>query len=55
MAKYYFDMETTGLAPEHDKIITLQTQRLVGRYHIELNSTLRSKLQLKDSLLPAAL
>ena len=31
LTEYYFDMETTGLDPEHDKIITIQTQRLVGR------------------------
>lgn len=31
LVEYYFDMETTGLKPEHDKIITIQTQKLVGR------------------------
>ena len=31
MVEHYFDIETTGLDPERDKIITIQTQRLVGR------------------------
>jgi len=31
LVEHYFDMETTGLAPEKDKIITIQIQRLVGR------------------------
>lgn len=30
MPEYYFDTETTGLNPEHDKIITIQTQRIDG-------------------------
>ncbi len=28
MAQYYFDIETTGIDPEKDKIITIQWQRL---------------------------
>ena len=31
LVEHYFDIETTGLNPEYDKIITIQTQRLVGR------------------------
>jgi len=31
LVEHYFDIETTGLDPERDKIITIQTQRLVGR------------------------
>ena len=31
MVEHYFDMETTGLNPQKDKIIAIQTQRLVGR------------------------
>lgn len=31
MVEYYFDIETTGLDPKHDKIITIQIQRLVGQ------------------------
>lgn len=30
MAEYYFDLETTGLEPNKDKIITIQWQRLNG-------------------------
>jgi DNA polymerase elongation subunit (family B) len=31
LVEHYFDIETTGLDPERDKVITIQTQRLVGR------------------------
>lgn len=31
MVEYYFDIETTGLNPSQDKIITIQLQKLVGR------------------------
>ena len=31
LVEHYFDLETTGLDPEHDKIITIQIQELVGR------------------------
>ena len=31
LVEHYFDIETTGLEPEHDKIITIQIQKLVGR------------------------
>ena len=31
LVEHYFDIETTGLNPEHDKIITIQIQKLVGR------------------------
>ena len=31
LVEHYFDIETTGLDPEHDKIITIQIQELVGR------------------------
>lgn len=31
LVEHYFDIETTGLNPEHNKIITIQIQKLVGR------------------------
>ena len=31
MVEYYFDIETTGLDPKSNKIITIQIQKLVGR------------------------
>lgn len=31
LVEYYFDIETTGLDPQRNKVITIQTQRLVGR------------------------
>lgn len=31
LVEHYFDIETTGLNPEQDKIITIQIQKLVGR------------------------
>ena len=31
MVEHYFDIETTGLDPEHNKVITVQIQRLEGR------------------------
>jgi len=30
LVEHYFDIETTGLNPEHDKVITVQIQKLVG-------------------------
>jgi hypothetical protein len=31
LVEYYFDIETTGLDPEHNKVITVQIQELAGR------------------------
>ena len=31
LVEHYFDIETTGLDLEHDKVITIQIQELVGR------------------------
>lgn len=31
MVEYYFDIETTGLDPKSNKIITIQIQKLIGR------------------------
>ena len=31
MVEHYFDIETTGLNPEHDKVITVQIQQMAGR------------------------
>jgi len=31
LVEHYFDVETTGLDPKHDKVITIQIQRLEGR------------------------
>lgn len=30
MVEHYFDIETTGLNPEHDKVITVQIQKMAG-------------------------
>ncbi len=30
LVEHYFDIETTGLNPEHDKVITVQIQKIVG-------------------------
>jgi len=31
LVEHYFDIETTGLNPEHDKVITVQIQKMDGR------------------------